>query len=150
VLITLSKDTIGTPVQLTSMDLYNGNTQINGCAATKVESGNFNLILRCGDETMRLLMEGKGNLINFIKPATPDPVQGGVVTFEYATKAETNLTLTIYDALGKEVSRPVDNVHHDAGAWQVSTNVANLANGSYTYRLSTGNVVKSGQFVIQR
>ena len=152
-LATLSKDAPTTDVHLDTMQLYtgdNGTTPVGGCVTPVVQSGNFNLILRCGDATMSLVMAGKGDQVGFIKPATPNPVSGGTVTFQYANKMETNLTLSIYDALGKEVLRPIDNVRHDAGAWQISTDVTNLASGAYTYRLTNGHVVASGQFVIQR
>jgi hypothetical protein len=147
-LVTLAKEAATTAVKLESLELTSNGAPVSGCVSPQVQSGNFDLILRCGDETMRKVMAGQP--IGFIKPATPDPVTGGSITFEYGNRIETNITLAIYDALGKEVARPVNNIHHDAGAWQIATNVSSLANGTYTYRLSSGKTVKSGQFVIQR
>jgi hypothetical protein len=123
---------------------------IGDCVSQSVQSGAMALILKCGDSTLRLLMSGNGNLINIVNPATPDPVTGGHVTFSYANRGATNITMTILDVLGHEVQRPIDNVYHDAGAWQITTDVANLPSGTYTYRLSAEGNVVSKQFVIQR
>jgi len=147
---TLSSDTAGTPVELVSMDMFHDNAAVGACASTKVESGNFNLIYRCGDESMQLVMSGNGSRINFIKPATPNPVSGSKVTFQYANRIETDISLAIYDALGKEVSRPVNNIHHEPGVWKVTSDVSSLSSGTYTYRLTGDKGVASGQFVIQR
>jgi hypothetical protein len=95
-------------------------------------------------------MSGKGNLINVVNPATPDPVTGGHVTFSYENRGATNITLSILDVLGQEVMRPIDNVYHEAGAWQTTSDVSNLPSGTYTYRLSAEGNVISKQFVIQR
>ncbi|HEY3876503.1 MAG TPA: T9SS type A sorting domain-containing protein, partial [Candidatus Kapabacteria bacterium] len=100
-------------------------------------------------------MNGEGNLINFIGSATPDPVSSGNVTIKYQNNVSMNLTLSIYDQLGNEVMRPIDNIPHGAGAWQVACDVSKFASGTYTYRLSGSNIVKgqmvtSGQFVVQR
>src|ERR1017187_4004482 len=76
------------------------------CDSTTKESGALSVILKCGDSTLRMLMSGKGNLINVVYPATPDPVTGGHVTFSYANRGATNITLSILDVLGQEVMRP--------------------------------------------
>ena len=154
--VALDKSDAATPVTLQSIQLYTGanaNNPVGTCIDTAVTSSGFSLILRCGDSTLRGIMGGQG-IISFIQPATPDPVTGNVVTFRYANFGETNITLAIYDALGREVARPVDNLNHDAGAWQVSYNVSKLPSGTYTYRLSSSNsmgqTALSKQFVIQR
>lgn len=154
--VALDKSDSATPVTLQSIQLYsgaNGSSPVGSCIDTAVTSTGFSLILRCGDGTLRGIMSGAG-IISFIQPATPDPVTGSTVTFRYANRGETNITLAIYDLLGREVARPVDNVNHDAGAWQVSYDVSKLPSGTYTYRLSAknamGETALSKQFVIQR
>ena len=153
--VALDKSDSATPVTLQSIQLYTGasaSTPVGTCIDTAVTSSGFSLILRCGDATLRGLMNGQG-VIDFIQPATPDPVTGSTVTFRYANRGETNITLAIYDILGHEVARPIDNVNHEAGAWQVSYDVSKLPSGTYTYRLSSSNAMGqtalSKQFVIQ-
>jgi len=150
--VMLPKSDSTTNLTLDSLIFFsNGSTA--GCIIPMVRDSNFSLILECGDPTLRGFMQGKG-IIEFVRAATPDPVTGSNVTFNYANQTATNLTLAIYDVLGQEVSRPVDKVYHEAGSWQVSCNVARLPSGTYTYRLSaegvSGKAILSKQFVIQR
>ena len=159
-MFTVDLDQVGdvTPVTLQSLQLYTGGagstTLVGACVDNSVQSQNFSLILACGDSTLRDVMNGKGSNIQFIAPATPDPVTGGSVTMKYANLGAASLTLAIYDALGNEVARPVDNVFHNAGSWQVTADVSKLPSGTYTYRLSgtsaTGPMAVSNQFVVQR
>jgi hypothetical protein len=155
-LTTLTAQNEATKVTLLKMELFSDDQPVGPCATPLVQDSTFNLLLRCGDSTMRLVMQGKGGLVNFIKPATPDPATGSSVSIGYANRAETDLTLVIYDALGREVARPVNGIHHEVGAWEVRCDVSRLPSGTYTYRLSADRplnghpVVISKQFVIQR
>jgi hypothetical protein len=147
-----SEDTM-TNVSLDSIELLsgdsNGYTQVSGCVTTLASGGSFSLIYQCGDQTIRDFMNGQSTFI-FLQPATPDPITGNAVTLRYANRGETNITISIYDVLGHEVMRPVDNVRHAAGAWEVMADVGKLPSGTYTYRITAGNAVASKQFVIQR
>lgn len=153
--VALDRADSATPVKLQSVQLFTGanGTPVGPCIDTAVTSSGFSLILRCGDATLRGLMNGQG-VFSAVEPVSPDPVTGNTVTFRYANRGETNITLAIYDVLGHEVARPVDNVNHDAGEWQVSYDVSKLPSGTYTYRLSSSNgmgqTALSKQFVIQR
>ncbi len=141
-----------TNVTLDSLIFYSG-PDIAGCINPMIADSTFSLIMQCGNATVRGLMQGKG-IIGFVRPAIPDPVSGSNVTFTYTNEVAANLTLTIYDVLGREVARPIDNLRHEAGSWQISYNVAKLPNGTYTYRLSTdgyrGHEAVSKQFIIAR
>ncbi len=146
-----------TPVQLQSMQLFtgaSGSTPVGACIGNTVSGTDFTLLLACGDSTLRTVMRGRGGNISFIGAATPDPVTSGNVTVKYANLGAATMTLAIYDELGNEVARPVNNVFQNAGAWQVTADVSKLPSGTYTYRLSgtsaTGPMVVSNQFVIQR
>ncbi len=145
----LSKSDGSTQVQLVSITPYtNAGNTLGSCVQTSVQSGTMNLILRCGDATMRAVMSNQP--FSFVRPVTPNPVTGGHITFDYQNRGAMNLTLAIYDVLGKEVSRPIDNIRHDAGEWMTTVDVSNMPNGTYTYRMSSGKDVISQQFVIQR
>ncbi len=143
-----------TPVSLQPIELLVGGNTVGACVGTDTSSQAFSLVLQCGDSTLRAIMDGQGGNINFIGAPTPDPVTGGSVTVKYANRGGSTIQLSIYDELGNEVIRPVDNVYQEAGAWQVTTDVSHLPSGTYTYRLSgttaNGPMVLSSQFVIQR
>ena len=49
------------------------------------------------------------------------------------------ISLTIYNALGQQVSRPVSEMSHRAGIHSVSFNAQNLPSGFYFYRLEDDN-----------
>ncbi len=155
--VALDKADDETAVTLDSLQLFTGvgaTTPLGSCVATVTQSSDFSLVLRCGDSTLKSVMLS-GAVPVYIKPATPDPVTGSSMTFEYATRGEANITLAIYDVLGHEVATPVDNVPQDAGTWQVRYDASKLPNGTYTYRLSTeqpllGGTAVSRQFVVQR
>jgi hypothetical protein len=155
--VDLRKSGNTTLVTLQSMQLFtgaNGTTPVAACVSDTVTSENFTLLTACGDSTLRAVMDGQGGNIQFIGAASPDPVTGGSVTMKYANLGAATMSLAIYDALGNEVSRPVNNVYQGAGAWQVTADVSKLPSGTYTYRLSsnsaTGPMAVSNQFVIQR
>ncbi len=146
-----------TPVTLQPLQLFtgpNGDQAVGACINNDVQSQDFTLIEACGDTTLRAVLDGHGSIISFVGPATPDPVSDGHVTMKYTNRGAATLTLAIYDALGNEVSRPVNNLYQEAGTWQVTTDVSKLPSGTYTYRLSgtsaTGPMVASDQFVIKR
>jgi hypothetical protein len=155
--VDLSKSGNTSLVDLDTIQLFtgaNGTTPTEACVGTSVQSQDFTLLTACGDSTLRAVMDGQGGNIQFIGAASPDPVTGGSVTMKFANLGAATMTLAIYDALGNEVSRPVNNVYQSAGAWQVTADVSKLPSGTYTYRLSsnsaTGPMAVSDQFVIQR
>ncbi len=147
VMLTDSSD--ATALTLVSTDLLTTGGATAGCISPTSVSGNFTASLLCGNKTLRAVMNGATE-IDIVKPATPDPVTGGTVTFSYANRGEGTLTLAVYDVLGNQVALPMDRVHQGAGSWQVACDVSNLPSGQYTYRLTEGRNVISKQFVIQR
>jgi len=86
----------------------------------------------------------------FTLAATPNPVTGSEITFSGANGNAANLTLTVYDVLGREVGRPINNKYHEAGEWESSFDISKLPSGTYTYRLQLGQASISKQFVVQR
>ncbi len=66
------------------------------------------------------------------------------------TKLEThNVSLKIYDVLGKEVSILI-NEDKQSGNYEVEFHAANLPSGIYFYRLQTGNYVETKSMVLLR
>jgi len=148
--VNLTSDSDHTPIQLVSTDLVDGSGKlVSGCVTPTSISGDFTAALICGDSTLRKVMNGVKEL-DVIRPASPDPVTGNNVTISFANRGESTLTLAIFDALGKEVARPIDGAHQTAGVWAIPCDVSSLPSGTYTYRLTEGKNVISKQFVIQR
>ena len=69
---------------------------------------------------------------NFPNPFNPTTV------ISYHISAISNVTLKVYDVLGREIATLVDEKQF-AGSHAVKFNAANLPTGVYFYRLSTGN-----------
>jgi len=64
-------------------------------------------------------------------------------TIEYSIAKAGIVNLTIYNSLGEEVVRLVDNQFNEVGKYTVKFNANGLASGTYIYRLQTGDVVIS-------
>jgi hypothetical protein len=88
----------------------------------------------------------------FAEPAHPNPVTGAghVVTLGYVTRVEGPISLIVYDILGNEVARVVDNIRHEPGSYEVNFDVARLASGTYTYHLIAPSFQGTRQFVVSK
>lgn len=140
---TLAKSgTKTTTVILASSDLLTaGGASVGGCLGISQKSTQFSLVYSCGDSTLAYYLKN-GNAPSMIKPANPNPVSsanGGIVNFQYVTKHEGIVSLTIYDELGKEVARVVTGQYHPAGTYEVRYDASRLSSGSYIYRFQLDN-----------
>lgn len=68
---------------------------------------------------------------NYPNPFNPS------TTIEYSIPKDANVTLKIYDVLGKEVATLV-NEQKSAGTYIVNWNASNLSSGAYFYRITAG------------
>jgi endonuclease/exonuclease/phosphatase family metal-dependent hydrolase len=78
----------------------------------------------------------------------PNPFNAGTV-IRFALPAASNVTLTVYDLLGHEVTTLHDGPMV-AGLHQVSWNGSHLASGVYLYRLTAGGQVETRRMVYVR
>jgi len=78
---------------------------------------------------------------NYPNPFNPS------TTISFSIPKAGEVTLTIYDALGKEVTRLVDD-HISAGRYNVEWNAANNASGVYFYRITTNENVQVKKMVL--
>lgn len=74
---------------------------------------------------------------NYPNPFNPS------TTIEYSIAKAGLVNLTIYNSLGEEVIKLVDNQFNEVGKYSVKFNATNLASGTYIYRLQAGDVVIS-------
>lgn len=78
---------------------------------------------------------------NYPNPFNPS------TAISYQLPTATNVTLKVYDMLGREVATLV-NARQEAGRYQVTFNAANLASGIYFYRLQAGNFVETKKMML--
>lgn len=78
---------------------------------------------------------------NFPNPFNPS------TTISYALPNEGQVTLKVYDSLGKLVTTLV-NDYKQAGYYNVTLNGSNLASGVYLYRITSGNFTQSKKLIL--
>jgi hypothetical protein len=66
---------------------------------------------------------------NFPNPFNP------VTTIKYDLPKNSNVTIIVYDLIGREVSRLVNNEFKNAGRYEINWNANNFASGVYIYRI---------------
>ena len=81
----------------------------------------------------------------------PNPASKGQSVFiEYKLKKSLNISIDVYDMVGKKVATVLNNERVEAGIHQTETTL-NLEAGIYFYTLSTGNtVISSKKFTVLR
>ena len=78
---------------------------------------------------------------NFPNPFNP------VTLIEYVIPFEDKIVLTIYNILGEEIARLIDE-RQPAGEYEVTWNAAIAASGIYFYRLQSGDFVRTRKMVL--
>jgi hypothetical protein len=131
-----------TPVSLISAELFvTDSISVGNCI--RVFPGppaDFSLVYTCGDSSLAKFLE-TGKVPLAIMPANPNPVSkstGGVITFQYALRAEGFVSLILYDGLGREASRIIDGKYCGTGSYVTQFDIRNLASGMYLYRFQIG------------
>lgn len=79
---------------------------------------------------------------NFPNPFNP------VTKINYELPQSGQVNLVIYDILGREVKRIVNNVFKQAGRYTVEFDASNYASGVYFYRIEAGTFVQSKKKVL--
>jgi len=67
----------------------------------------------------------------------------------YSIAERTNVSLKVYDMLGREVATLVNEVK-DAGSYDVNFNASNLASGMYVYTITAGNFTSSKKMMLMK
>ena len=80
----------------------------------------------------------------------PNPAQGGgAVTLSYFMARSEPVSLTVYNALGRQVARPLYNAYPSYGAQGVQLETASLPPGVYTVRLQQGQQVAHKPLLVE-
>lgn len=78
---------------------------------------------------------------NYPNPFNPS------TTIKYSVAERSNVTIKVYDMLGKEVASLVNTVK-DAGSYEVNFSAQNLASGMYVYSITAGNFTSSKKMML--
>jgi hypothetical protein len=100
-----------------------------------------------------LNISGNGNFnlpISFtLHQNYPNPFNP-ITKIKYELPKDVNVTITVYDILGREVVRLVNNEYKKAGIYETEWNAVNFASGVYFYRIEAGSYVNSKKMVLLR
>jgi hypothetical protein len=80
---------------------------------------------------------------NFPNPFNPS------TTIKYDLPKESRVKIVVYDILGREVARLVDEMKK-AGSYQVVWEANRLASGVYFYRLQAGNFCETKKLILMK
>ena len=78
----------------------------------------------------------------------PNPFNPSTIV-NYTLAERSNVTLKVYDVLGKEVASLVNN-SQEAGTHQVTFDASNLASGLYIYTLNAGDFSSSKKMMLMK
>lgn len=67
----------------------------------------------------------------------------------YSVSERGNVSLVVYDLLGREVASLVNEVK-EPGSYKVNFNASNLPSGVYTYRIQSGNFVQTKKMMLMK
>ncbi len=79
---------------------------------------------------------------------SPNPISQHATIF-YSLDQGQPVTFAIYDLLGREVFRTMDEIE-TAGAHTLNFDASHLQQGTYLYKLTAGGAVNQGKIVIVR
>jgi phosphodiesterase/alkaline phosphatase D-like protein len=73
----------------------------------------------------------------------------GQATINYALPEQSQVTLEVYDVLGRRVATLV-NREKEAGEYSVRLDAADLSSGNYFYRMRAGDFTQTRRLVVVR
>ncbi len=123
---------------LTDVTVANGGSTLRGALIDGKLYGDFSSVLEAtrlpGQATLRQ---------NYPNPFNPS------TTVKYELPTSTEVRLSVYDVLGREVSVLV-NERRDAGVHEVRFNGSGFASGIFLYRLQAGSFTQTRKIVLLR
>lgn len=121
--------------------------------------GNFEVIYKSlsGDNeavnSMKTLLESiLGIEINppekfIVEQNYPNPFNPAT-NINFSLPVDQQVTLTIYDILGKLVAKPIENQYYKAGRHNYKLNASSLSSGIYTYNIRTDKYNKTRKMIV--
>ena len=79
---------------------------------------------------------------NYPNPFNPN------TKFKFSLPAESRVSITVYDLLGREVEKLINNEFRKAGVYTVEFAAKNLSSGVYFYRLEAGNFIQTKRMIL--
>jgi hypothetical protein len=92
-------------------------------------------------------VEGVAGFVTELTNITPNPANG-IVNIQYTLAGETHAKVEIIDAIGNIVAVVSDNEYTGYEEHNVTWNAKDLANGTYTVRLTAGSVTSTMKLVV--
>ena len=127
------------------IDLYYGHKDPSDSSVIRLDStihinifGDKATAIDVSRETLPQTFQLSQNYPNPFNPTT---------SIRYMVSSITNVKLTVYDILGREIAVLV-NEEKPAGTYEVTFNVSNLSSGTYFYRLTATS--PTGEFVLTK
>jgi hypothetical protein len=150
------------PVQLQGLS-FPVALRLDGAAAT--ESGTSLRVTGIGDRAIQLTPEAPTATVRTatselrvgavagpdqfaLHKSRPNPARDRA-TIGYAVPEASNVTMAVYDVLGRRVARLVDG-RKDAGRHEVHLRVANLPSGTYFVRMQAGDFTQTRRVTVVR
>jgi hypothetical protein len=104
-----------------------------------------------GAENFTISVSGVNDPVNTVNSFTlsqnyPNPFNPST-RIDYSLAAKSNVSLKVYDMLGREVANLV-NATQEAGNHSVSFNASKLASGLYIYTIKSGNNTMSKKMML--
>lgn len=81
---------------------------------------------------------------NFPNPFNP------TTTIRFGLSSAAEVSLRIYDVLGKHVATVINNEYKTAGTYDVAFDASLLASGTYIYTLTAGNKIESKKMILMK
>jgi len=94
------------------------------------------------------ISEGELSAMFTLKQNYPNPFNPST-TISYQLRTQSNVTLKVFDVLGREVATLVNSVEQ-AGDKSVNFDAGNLESGVYYYRLQAGDFIEIKKLVLLR
>jgi hypothetical protein len=147
---TVMLDTVSaTAIVPSAVQFLDQNQQPLCYVASSALNGTFSLQALCGDPTIKSLLGGS-KLPLSITQVTPNPFQSiAHIGYEVGTK-QANVTVSVFDALGNEVARVVNNESRMRGTYTADFDAHTLSSGSYFVRVSDGTNTLTKEIVLTK
>ncbi len=79
----------------------------------------------------------------------PNPFNATTI-ISFSLPRESEVSMKIYDIIGREVAAPIDKHTLNAGSHQIPFDASNLASGVYIYRLHAGEYIESKRLILNK